>query len=247
MSARLEAVPQADERLWLRRAVLVLAAPRSVFAALRDDSEVVARTREEAVLAIVFLAGIGTVLWTPVAGRFLEDVTLDWLDVAVWAFLTGGLFGFVVYWPAGAIVHWVSRLAGGSGSYRRARHLARLRGRAARPLAVRALAAPPRRLRRGRLPQGRRPTTARGTGCSSSSNWRSAPGRWGCSSWGCGSCRAGAGRARSASPRRARRCRRYWCWWARSPSQASNSSSSSSGIAYVCCSSGNRPSRTSAT
>lgn len=133
MSARLETVPQADERLWLRRAVLVLAAPRNVFAALRDDSEVVARTREEAVLAIVFLAGIGTVLWTPVAGRFLEDVTLDWLDVAVWAFLAGGLFGFVFYWPAGAIVHWVSRLAGGSGSYRRARHLVAF---AAAPLAL---------------------------------------------------------------------------------------------------------------
>jgi hypothetical protein len=113
----------ADERLWLQRAVLVLVNPGEVFAALRDDSDAVARAREEAVLALVFLAGIGTVLWTPVAGRLLEDATLDWLDVSVWAFLGGGLYGFTVYWLSGAIVHWLARLAGGSGSYRRARHL----------------------------------------------------------------------------------------------------------------------------
>jgi hypothetical protein len=123
----------ADERLWLQRAVLVLVSPREVFAALRDDNDAVARAREEAVLAIVFLAGIATVLWTPAAGRLLQDVTLDWLDVAIWAFLGGGLYGFVVYWLSGAIVHWVTRVAGGSGSYRRARHLVAF---AAAPLAL---------------------------------------------------------------------------------------------------------------
>ncbi|HEX3266498.1 MAG TPA: Yip1 family protein [Gaiellaceae bacterium] len=133
MGARIEVTPQADERLWLQRAVLVLVSPGDVFAALRDDSDAVARAREEAVLAIVFIAGIATVLWTPVAGRLLKDVTLDWLDVAVWAFLGGGLYGFVVYWLAGAVVHWVSRLGGGSGSYRRARHLVAY---AAAPLAL---------------------------------------------------------------------------------------------------------------
>jgi hypothetical protein len=113
----------ADERLWLQRAVLVLVNPVEVFAALRDDSDAVARAREEAVLALVFLAGIATVLWTPVAGRLLEDATLDWLDVSVWAFLGGGLYGFTVYWLSGAIVHRLARFARGSGSYRRARHL----------------------------------------------------------------------------------------------------------------------------
>ena len=123
----------ADERLWLRRAVLVLVSPRQVFASLRDDAGAASRAREESVLALVFLAGIGTVLWTPVAGRLLQDVTLDWLDVAIWAFLGGGLYGFAVYWVSGAIVYWVSSLAGGSGSYRRARHLIAF---AAAPLAL---------------------------------------------------------------------------------------------------------------
>ncbi len=133
MSARAGAAAAADERLWLQRAVLVLVNPGEVFASLRDDSDAVARAREEAVLALVFLAGIGTVLWTPVAGRLLKDVTLDWLDVAVWAFLGGGLYGFAVYWLSGGIVHWVARLAGGSGTYRRARHLVAF---AAAPLAL---------------------------------------------------------------------------------------------------------------
>lgn len=132
MSARTGAAA-ADERLWLQRAVLVLVSPTQVFASLRNEADPAARAREESVLALVFLAGIGTVLWTPVAGRLLEDATLDWLDVSVWAFLGGGLYGFAVYWASGAIVHWVSSLAGGSGSYRRARHLVAF---AAAPLAL---------------------------------------------------------------------------------------------------------------
>jgi len=108
--------PVADERVWLQRAVLVLVSPRQVFASLRDEAGAASRAREESVLALVFLAGIGTVLWTPVAGRLLQDVTLNWLDIAVWAFLGGGLYGFAVYWVSGAIVHWVSGFAGGSGS-----------------------------------------------------------------------------------------------------------------------------------
>jgi hypothetical protein len=123
----------ADERLWLQRAVLVLVSPRHVFASLRDDADAAARAREESVLALVFLAGIGTVLWTPVAGRLLQDVTLDWLDVSVWAFIGGGIYGFAVYWVSGVIVHWVSGFAGGSGTYRRARHLVAF---AAAPLAL---------------------------------------------------------------------------------------------------------------
>ncbi len=132
MSVR-TAAAAADEWLWLQRAVLVLVSPREVFASLRDDADAAARAREESVLALVFLAGIGTVLWTPVGGRLLEDATLDWLDVSVWAFLGGGLYGCAVYWLSGTIVHWVASLAGGSGSYRRARHLVAF---AAAPLAL---------------------------------------------------------------------------------------------------------------
>src|SRR3954453_7503277 len=83
----------ADERLWLKRAVVVLVRPHEVLADLRDDSDTAARARSEAVLALVLLGGIAGVIWTPVAGTVLNDVQLDWLDVAVWAFIGGGVFG----------------------------------------------------------------------------------------------------------------------------------------------------------
>ena len=76
MSARAE--PRVfDEWGWLRRAPLVLVSPRMVLEGLRDDSDEAARTRSEAVLALVLLSGIASVLWTPVAGRILNDVALD--------------------------------------------------------------------------------------------------------------------------------------------------------------------------
>jgi hypothetical protein len=112
----------ADERVWLARAVSVLWQPRVVFAGLRDDSDETARARSEAVLALVLLAGISGVLWTPVAGTILNDVTLDWLDVAIWAFLGGGFYAIALYFIGGLIVQWLAR-AGGWISYRQARHL----------------------------------------------------------------------------------------------------------------------------
>src|SRR3954451_567531 len=87
----------ADERLWLKRAVLVLVRPHEVLADLRDDSDTAARARSEAVLALVLLGGIAGVIWTPVAGTVLNDVQLDWLDVLVWAFIGGGVCGAVAF------------------------------------------------------------------------------------------------------------------------------------------------------
>jgi hypothetical protein len=116
------AVAPADERLWLRRAVLVLLRPREVLAGLRDDAEPAARARSEAVLALVLLSGIAGVLWTPVAGTVLNDVTLDWLDVAIWAFLGGGLYGCAIYLAGGLVLYGLTRLVGGV-TYRQARHL----------------------------------------------------------------------------------------------------------------------------
>lgn len=112
----------ADERLWLARAVMVLVRPREVLAGLRDDSDAAARARSEAVLALVLLAGISSVLWTPVAGTVLDDVTLDWVDVAIWAFVGGGIYGAAVYFVGGLILYWLTRIAGGV-TYRQARHL----------------------------------------------------------------------------------------------------------------------------
>jgi hypothetical protein len=115
-------VTSVDERVWLVRAVTVLWRPRATFAGLRDDSDEAARARGEAVLALVLLTGIAGVLWTPVAGKILDDVTLNGLDVAVWAFLGGGIYGIALYFAGGLLLHWLAR-AGGWISYRQARHL----------------------------------------------------------------------------------------------------------------------------
>jgi hypothetical protein len=101
----------------------VLQSPRAVFAALRDDSDEAARARQEPVLALVGLAGIVAVLWTPVAGQLLDDPAVDSLLVAVWAFVGGGFYGFFGYFLAGGLLFLGLRSAGSAGSYRRARHL----------------------------------------------------------------------------------------------------------------------------
>lgn len=96
--------------------------PREVFAGLRDDSDDTARARSEAVLALVLLTGITGVLWTPVAGTFLNDVTLDWVDLMIWAFIGGGFYAIALYFVGGLVLQWLAR-AGGWISYRQARHL----------------------------------------------------------------------------------------------------------------------------
>ena len=121
MNARAGAAP-ADERVWLVRAVLVLARPLEVLEGLRDDSDAAARARSEAVLALVWLSGIAGVLWTPVGGSILNDVTLDWVDVTIWAFLGGGLYGAAVYFAGGLVLYGLTRGIGGI-TFRQARHL----------------------------------------------------------------------------------------------------------------------------
>ena len=113
----------ADARAWLLRALLVLQSPRVVFAGLRDDSDDAAGARSEPVIALVWLAGISCVLATPVAGRILDDVEIDSLLLAVWAFLGGGLFGGAVYLAGGGVLQIAGRALGTRGSFRRARHV----------------------------------------------------------------------------------------------------------------------------
>jgi hypothetical protein len=137
------AQPQLDERAWLVRAVLVLHSPRLVFAAVRDDSDEGARARQEAVMALVGLGGIAGVLWTPVAGRLLDDPALDGVLVAVWAFIGGMFYGLLVYFLGGALLYFGLRSAGSLGTYRRARHLLAF---AAAPVALSLLVLWPLRL-----------------------------------------------------------------------------------------------------
>lgn len=115
--------PRAADRAWLLRALVVLIDPRPVFAALRGGSEEDAQARQEPITAIVILAGIASVLWTPVAGRLLDDPSYDGLVVAVWAFVGGAFYGVLGYWVGGGALQLGLRAAGTLGDYRRARHL----------------------------------------------------------------------------------------------------------------------------
>jgi hypothetical protein len=117
------AEPASLDRQWLLRTLVVLQAPRAVFAALRDDSDEAAHARQEPVLALLWLSGIAGVLMTPTARTLLDDPLRDGLVVAVWAFIGGGLYGMLVFWLGGALVHGASHMLGGQGSYRRARHV----------------------------------------------------------------------------------------------------------------------------
>jgi Yip1-like protein len=121
VSARALAAP-VDERVWLKRAATVLLRPREVFEALRDDSDTAARVRSEAVLALVLLAGIASVLWTPTYGRLLDDVANDALNVAVIAFIGGSLYGVLGYFLGGLVLYALTRVVGGA-TYRQARHV----------------------------------------------------------------------------------------------------------------------------
>jgi hypothetical protein len=115
----------ADERVWLKRAVLVLVAPRMVFAGIRDDSDDAARARSEAVLALVILSGIATVLWSPAGGSVMDVNGVhaqDGLDVALWAFIGGLLYGAVFYFGGGLLLYLFTRIVGGF-TYRQVRHV----------------------------------------------------------------------------------------------------------------------------
>ena len=101
----------------------MLLSPRPVFAALRDDSDEAAEARQDAVGAIIWLAGIAAVLATTVASTVRDDVQIDGSLFSVWAFFAGGLYGFTVYLVMGKVLHAALRRLGGRGSFRRARHL----------------------------------------------------------------------------------------------------------------------------
>jgi hypothetical protein len=120
--ARTEQHDGAD-RLWFMRALLVLQAPRPVFAALRDDSAESASARSEPVLALTILAGMGMLLLTPEASTVLDSSDYDWTVFAIWLFMVGGVMGAFVVWAVGGLLYLASTWLGSLGSYRRARHL----------------------------------------------------------------------------------------------------------------------------
>lgn len=111
-------------RDWWLRTLLVLQAPRAVFVALRDDSRESAADRSEPVLLILLLAGMASVLSTPVAGRLMSPPNeYDGLVVAVWTFVGGGIYGAFAYWLFGALLHGGVKALGSQGTFRRTRHV----------------------------------------------------------------------------------------------------------------------------
>ncbi|MGZ8740926.1 MAG: YIP1 family protein, partial [Gaiellaceae bacterium] len=121
--ATARAAVRNDQKAWFLRVLLVLQSPRSVFAALRDDSDEVADARQDAAGAIIWLAGIAAVLATTVASTLLDDPARDWVVLVGRAFLAGGLSGFTLYFFLGKVLHVALRRLGSRGSFRRARHL----------------------------------------------------------------------------------------------------------------------------
>jgi hypothetical protein len=111
------------ERQWWRRTLAVLARPRDVFAALRQTGPEEVEARQEPVLAIVLLAGIGGILATPAWSEIMDVRERDALVVTVLTFIGGGLYGAATYWIAGGALAVSLRGLGGAGQYRRSRHL----------------------------------------------------------------------------------------------------------------------------
>lgn len=125
------------------RALLVLQAPRAVFAALRDDSTEAEEARQEPVTALVFLAGVAGVLLAPRFGTLFDDPAVDGLLLVVIAVFAGSVYGFFAYWLLGWVLSAGVRLMGGEPDARRCRHVLAF---AVAPLALSLVAIWPLRL-----------------------------------------------------------------------------------------------------
>jgi hypothetical protein len=136
-----ESTRSLQKEWWLR--ALAVSSPRGTFAALRDDSSEAAEARQEPIAAIVILAGIAGILTTSLAGRLLDDPNNDGLNVAIWAFLGGAFYGFLVFWLGGLFVYAIGAAVGAHASYRQARHVV---GLAMAPVALSLLTVWPVRL-----------------------------------------------------------------------------------------------------
>lgn len=113
----------SPERQWWLRVPAVLLGPVPVFVALRNEEQDDLDARQEPILALVYLAGIASVLATSTAGVLLDDREYDGLLVAVWAVIAGGIYGIAGYFIIGGALYLGARGLGSLGSYRRARQI----------------------------------------------------------------------------------------------------------------------------
>src|SRR4051794_30336602 len=96
---------ERGDGIWFLRALLVLQAPRAVFAALRDDSDDAAAARAEPVLLLAIVAGMGMLLLTPEASTVLDSSDYDWIVFAFWLFIVGAVMGSFVIWAFGGLLY----------------------------------------------------------------------------------------------------------------------------------------------
>jgi hypothetical protein len=113
-----------EERAWWRRVPLVLVRPRPVFAALRSDDESDLAARQEPILLVILLAGMGAVLLTP-AWQHLrdEDFSMEGIVIAVLTFIGGGVYGAAGYFLLGGALHLGARAMGSEAPFRASRHV----------------------------------------------------------------------------------------------------------------------------
>ena len=135
--------PLSPSRAWWLRVPAVLLSPRAVFFALREDEDDDVAARSEPLLLVIWMAGIAAVLATPTAADILDQPEYDTMLLAIWAFVAGGLYGFVGYFVIGLALLFGVRLVGSLGDFRRARQTV---GFALVPLAASLLLLLPLRL-----------------------------------------------------------------------------------------------------
>ena len=123
----------ALERNWWLRSLVVLVAPRAVFASLRDDSEEATEVRQDPLIVVAVLAAISVVLVSPTFRRMLNDGSVSVGLIPVLAFIAGSLYAAAVYWLGGGLLYGASRRLGSEGDWLRSRHVLAL---SAMPLAL---------------------------------------------------------------------------------------------------------------
>ena len=133
----------SPERAWWLRVPATLVDPRPVFFALREDDPDDVGARGEPILLLIWLAGAASILTSPLAGRLFDNPDYDAVNLALWIFIGGGIYGAVCYFVFGFALHFGAMLLGSQGSMTRERQLIAF---AAVPLALSFLLVLPLRL-----------------------------------------------------------------------------------------------------
>lgn len=111
------------EKEWWLRVPLVLASPRAVFTALRDDRDVAAEARQEPMIALLFLAGLSIFFMSRTASTLYDSSDYDPVAIALEAIVTAPLTAFLTAWVGGLAVRIGLSAAGAQTRWRQARHL----------------------------------------------------------------------------------------------------------------------------